>query len=77
MNTGKFRDFIKAAAVISGVALCSGTVWADESDTAAERIDQRGDRIEERLDNRGDRIDDRLDRRLDHRARRVDRRRSN
>ncbi len=58
MNTGNAWDIAKITLFVAGIAIFSGTVWADEANPAADRIDARGDRIEDRLDDRGDHIDD-------------------
>lgn len=62
----------KAGLLIALLAFTAGEVFANDNHAIADRLDDRGDRIEERLDRRGDRIDDRLDNKGDRIDRRLD-----
>ena len=72
MNTGTFKA--RTLILIAGAMLAANAAWADDTSIAAERLDERGDRIEERLDQRGDRINERLDQRGDRTDERLDNR---
>jgi hypothetical protein len=74
MNTWNVMDAVKGGLILAGILLITSTVMADETDVIADRLDNRGDRVDRRLDKKGDRIDRRLDRKGERGAQRHDNR---